>query len=474
MIGRRRLVVVVLSPASVVDKPGDPALRVVPYGNRLSVVKIALSSGSAIDGLDSRIGPWGGLPTYPSGRDQVVRSSCIGGGVEPKWARSLMGTWPKEHVALMEARSLDGHVALEHGALICFDEHGVSLSACWRSWPGPICRVVDVLQGAYIFSWDNPSCPNWLPDKWKISIYLKAGEITWPERRRKVLDSGTGTRDPEAGTRTWGAIKRGLTSAERLAEQRYAGFASREIIPERSVDLNSEDTWAYLSIIKKGKLEKTVTRLGGYIPDIVKEFYAVLPGDRTRGPEVIVVGEKYSAELQRQLDGLQSHVTDLHKAWEATENPELSSEVQRLKEKLDEHSKQLEQSAEKLTQLESENLVLRDKNQALNTASNKKYCFRTQPLGEAGASREKAGDTSMKQYPATPSQTPKRKHPKERGIAVLIDHLSGADVLQEARPHAIYGRKVPRGTRRFDSATQIKVSDGGSGSSGELSGGRSR
>ncbi|KAG2270793.1 hypothetical protein Bca52824_065348 [Brassica carinata] len=41
-------------------------------------------------------------------------------------------------------------------------------------------------------------------------------------------------------------IKRGLTSAERLAEQRYASFASREIIPERSVDLNSEDTWGYL------------------------------------------------------------------------------------------------------------------------------------------------------------------------------------------------------------------------------------
>ncbi|KAH0868012.1 hypothetical protein HID58_075034 [Brassica napus] len=43
------------------------------------------------------------------------------------------------------------------------------------------------------------------------------------------------------------------------------------------------------------------------------------------------------AELQRKLDGLQSQVTDLHKAQEATENPELSSEVQSLKEKLDEH-----------------------------------------------------------------------------------------------------------------------------------------
>ena len=42
MIGRRRLVAVVLSPASVVDKPGDPALRVVPYGYGLVYVVSAL------------------------------------------------------------------------------------------------------------------------------------------------------------------------------------------------------------------------------------------------------------------------------------------------------------------------------------------------------------------------------------------------------------------------------------------------
>ncbi|KAF2583268.1 hypothetical protein F2Q68_00005000 [Brassica cretica] len=54
------------------------------------------------------------------------------------------------------------------------------------------------------------------------------------------------------------------------------------------------------------------------------------------------------AELQRQIDGLQSQVTELHKTREET-NPELSSEFQSLKEKLNEHSKQLEQSAEKLS-----------------------------------------------------------------------------------------------------------------------------
>ena len=65
------------------------------------------------------------------------------------------------------------------------------------------------------------------------------------------------------------------------------------------------------------------------------------------------------AELQRQLDGIQSQVTELNRARiYVTENPELSSEVQSLKEKLNKHSKQLEQSAGKLSQLESENLNL--------------------------------------------------------------------------------------------------------------------
>ena len=67
----------------------------------------------------------------------------------------------------------------------------------------------------------------------------------------------------------------------------------------------------------------------------------------------------------------------MHKTRDET-NPELSSEFQSLKQKLNEHSKQLEQSADKLSQLKSENLNLRDENQALNTASNKKYRFRAQ------------------------------------------------------------------------------------------------
>ncbi|KAF3515682.1 hypothetical protein DY000_02059757 [Brassica cretica] len=83
------------------------------------------------------------------------------------------------------------------------------------------------------------------------------------------------------------------------------------------------------------------------------------------------------AELQRQVNDLQGQVTGLHRTREDT-NPKLSSEFQILKEKLDEHSKQSEQSAEKLSQLESENLTLRDENQALNASNNNKRRFRTQ------------------------------------------------------------------------------------------------
>ena len=68
-------------------------------------------------------------------------------------------------------------------------------------------------------------------------------------------------------------------------------------------------------------------------------------------------------ELQKQPDGMQSQITEMNRNQEPTEEkPNLSLEVQSLKEKLDEHSKQLEQSTEKLSQLESKSTVLQDQN----------------------------------------------------------------------------------------------------------------
>ena len=83
-------------------------------------------------------------------------------------------------------------------------------------------------------------------------------------------------------------------------------------------------------------------------------------------------------EFQKQIDGLRAQIADMHRARETTEeNLDLSSKVQGLKEKLAEHSKQLEQSAEKLSQLQSANTVLWDQNQALNAVGNKKRRFNT-------------------------------------------------------------------------------------------------
>ncbi|KAF3600524.1 hypothetical protein F2Q69_00034969 [Brassica cretica] len=102
------------------------------------------------------------------------------------------------------------------------------------------------------------------------------------------------------------------------------------------------------------------------------------------------------AEIQKKVDVMQSQITEMNRTREATgENLNLSSEVQSLKEKLDEHSKQLEQSAEKISQLQSENTVLQDQNQARNTAVNKKRRFNTQvrPMGNLNTPNSGEGAT---------------------------------------------------------------------------------
>uniref|UniRef100_M4FIX1 Uncharacterized protein n=1 Tax=Brassica campestris TaxID=3711 RepID=M4FIX1_BRACM len=131
------------------------------------------------------------------------------------------------------------------------------------------------------------------------------------------------------------------------------------------------------------------------------------------------------AKLQRQIDGLQSQVTDLHKARETTENPELSSKVQSLNEKLGEHSKQLELSAEKLNQLQTENAA-------------------TPASGAAGATREGIEDHQIHDLEESDSEPgPEKKNPRRRtredGSRVFHNRLSGADVFQEVRRHAIHG-----------------------------------
>ena len=105
-------------------------------------------------------------------------------------------------------------------------------------------------------------------------------------------------------------------------------------------------------------------------------------------------------ELLNQLEALQSQITDLHKVQETMPGGhELLQEVQTLKDQLGEHSKQLQQSAEKLDAMEAENLVLQQENQTLGATGNKRKQFRAKvrpmaslstPRNDGGTSRQPA------------------------------------------------------------------------------------
>lgn len=64
--------------------------------------------------------------------------------------------------------------------------------------------------------------------------------------------------------------------------------------------------------------------------------------------------------LQRQLDGLHSQVTNLFKAWEATQNLGLPPKIQSMEEQPDERSKQPEQSQEEFIQSDPRDHILPD------------------------------------------------------------------------------------------------------------------
>ncbi|KAF3525847.1 hypothetical protein F2Q69_00046062 [Brassica cretica] len=104
-------------------------------------------------------------------------------------------------------------------------------------------------------------------------------------------------------------------------------------------------------------------------------------------------GVKLAGELTGVMVRLAGELTRVTEATE--ENPNLSSEVQSLKKKFDKHSKQLEQSTEMLSQLQSENTVLRDQNQARSMACNKKSRFNTQvrPMGNLNTPNPREGTT---------------------------------------------------------------------------------
>ncbi|KAF3578963.1 hypothetical protein DY000_02031242 [Brassica cretica] len=168
-------------------------------------------------------------------------------------------------------------------------------------------------------------------------------------------------------------------------------------------------------------------------------------------------------ELHTQLDTLQSQLTELQKvlgtAWE---NPEILSEVQNLKEMLDEHTMQLGQCVEKLSQLEAENLILRNENQALHTTSNKRHRFGTQvrsmqsldtPMDDAdGGQRpqpkkgENTNDTGSSHGYRFRDGRRGRSTRGNEDVECCCHRLPRANILREIRSHPFHGRKTSWGS----------------------------
>ncbi|XP_013594494.1 PREDICTED: uncharacterized protein LOC106302554 [Brassica oleracea var. oleracea] len=152
-----------------------------------------------------------------------------------------------------------------------------------------------------------------------------------------------------------------------------------------------------------------------------------------------------TVELQKRVDSLQGQIPDMHRTQGTTgENSNLSSEVQSLKEKLDEHSKQLELSAKKLSQLQSENSTLRDQNQTSNVAGNKKCRFNTRvrPMGNlntpstgegttdappasgaAGATREGTENPQIHDLEESDSEPEPEKAATESSITTYLEQM---------------------------------------------------
>ncbi|XP_013607922.1 PREDICTED: uncharacterized protein LOC106314625 [Brassica oleracea var. oleracea] len=110
------------------------------------------------------------------------------------------------------------------------------------------------------------------------------------------------------------------------------------------------------------------------------------------------------AELQKQVDGMQSQITEMNR------------------------TRELEQSTEMLSQLQSENTVLQDQNQARIMAGNKKRHFNTQ-AGVAGATREGAENPQVHNLeesdsePESDKETPEKISATESSMTAYLEKM---------------------------------------------------
>lgn len=88
-----------------------------------------------------------------------------------------------------------------------------------------------------------------------------------------------------------------------------------------------------------------------------------------------------NVDLWSKLEALLRQITEMNSTRESNNTPTVNlkiiSEVHTLEEKMEEYSKYMEQSIQKLSHLEAENLVLREENSVLNTMRKKRRMFWT-------------------------------------------------------------------------------------------------
>ncbi|KAG7564434.1 Ribonuclease H-like superfamily [Arabidopsis suecica] len=116
------------------------------------------------------------------------------------------------------------------------------------------------------------------------------------KKRKSIKASGSGKSQSKKSLRSK------LFSSPQ-AQERYALFKNTSLVEERLVDLEKDDIWGYLVLIKSAKLEPTVTNLVSYVKEIIAEFYANLPFEKSEENSekvsVFVRGHVYEFSSQK-------------------------------------------------------------------------------------------------------------------------------------------------------------------------------
>ncbi|XP_020867780.1 uncharacterized protein LOC110224810 [Arabidopsis lyrata subsp. lyrata] len=118
----------------------------------------------------------------------------------------------------------------------------------------------------------------------KKRVFKQLGLAPPKKKQKKAEPSSKKSKSIKASGSGKSPSKKSLRSklfSSSQARARYDLFKNRNLIEERLIDLEKEDSWGYLTLIKNARLESTVTNLGSYVREVVSEFYANFPCEKS-------------------------------------------------------------------------------------------------------------------------------------------------------------------------------------------------